>query len=415
MMKQIHIRQHLSNIWNMLKPSSLSERCVFILLLIYFTAIATTFCLIVLPKDLPLDMLGYDTAGHLTYKPMMISTDHILNWNIRHPLYRMFFLPVIFINEGLLYVDINITWPLFLATTTWFMSCSGLFVFKTLRALGLSIANASIMILLYCCFAHIIMLSIQVDSFILSMFFCSAMTLLYVRSFHNKLTDNLLFLGIAGTTSTNFAKFAIYQLLEEHSIKKFFFRFIQSTGIFCVLFVLTFPNLVTRLIERPRGFLYAVMGDSFNFQGTDINKWQLLIDNFLSDPLLFHHTTGIIHSHDTIQLPSYPSVWFYLPIAIIFLLVLISVIVNWRKPIIHLFCSCFSFDMFMHFGIGYGIEEGQLFCGHWLFFIPIIIGLLTTQDKGIGKITQALILTIALFLLATNLYHLYLSYYNFTA
>lgn len=414
-MKQIHIRQHLSDIWNVLKPNNFSEQCIFLLLLIYFATIVTGFCFIVLPKDLPLGMLGYDTAGHLTYKPMMISTDNILNWNIRHPLYRMFFLPVIFINEGLLHVGINITWPLFLATTTLFMSCSGLFIFKTLRTLGLSIAKASLLTLLYCSFAHTLMLSIQVDSFVLSMFFFSAMTLIFVRRYHNKLTDNLLFLGIAGTTSTNFIKFAIYQLLEEHSIKKSFIRFIQSIGIFCVLFVLIFPDLVIRLIERPRGFLYAVMGDSFNFQGTDTNKWKLFIDNFLSDPLLFHHTTGIIHSHDTIHLPSYPSVWFYIPIAIIFLLVLISVIVNWHKPVIHLFCCCFGFDLFMHFGIGYGIEEGQLFCGHWLFFIPIVIGLLTTHDKGIGKITQALILTITLFLLATNSYHLCQSFYNFTA
>ena len=414
-MKQIHIRQHLSSVWNMLKLNNLSEQRVFILLLIFFAAMATAFCFIVLPKDLPLGMLGYDTAGHLTYKPMMISTDNILNWNIRHPLYRLFFLPVIFINEGLLHIGINITWPLFLATSTWFMSCSGLFIFKTLRTLGLSIANASLMIILYCCFAHIIMLSIQVDSFVLSMFFCSAMTLLYVRHFHNKLTDNLLFLGIAGTTSTNFVKFAIYQLLEERSFKKSIIRFIQSIGVFCVLFALTFPNLVTRLIERPRGFLYAIMGDSFNFQGSDTSRWQLFIDNFLSDPILFHHTTGIIYSHETIHLPSYPFAWFYLPIAFIYLLILTSVITNWRKPVIHLFCCCFGFDVFMHFGIGYGMEEGQLFCGHWLFFIPIVIGLLTNMHKSIEKTIQAFIMAIALFLLVTNIYHLYLSFYNFTA
>lgn len=421
-MKRIHLRQHLSDIWYILKPNNFSEQCIFILLLIYFVAIATGFCLIALPQEQsfwiegrPQGMLGYDTAGHLTYEPMMISTDNILNWNIRHPLYRLLFLPVILINEGLLYVGINITWPLFLATSTWFMSSSGLYIFKTLRTLGLSILNASLLILLYGSFAHTIMLSIQVDSFVPSMFFCSAMTLLFVRHYHNKLTDNLLFLGIAGTTSTNFIKFALYQLLEEHSIKKSFIRFIQSIGIFCVLFVLIFPDLVIRLIERPRGFLYAVMGDSFYYQGSDINKWHLFIDNFVSDPLLFHHTTGIIFSNETILLPSYPSVWFYMPIAIIFLLVIISVVVNWRKPVIHLFCCCIGFDLFMHFGIGYGIEEGQLFCGHWLFFIPIVIGLLTTLDKSIGKITQALILTITLFLLTTNLYHLCQSFYNFTA
>lgn len=414
-MKKIHLRQHLSDIWIIMKPDNPSEQRVFLLLLIYFAAIATAFCIIVVPRGLPLGMLGYDTAGHLTYEPMMISTNNILSWNLRHPLYRLLFLPVILINEGLLHAGIDITWPLFLATSTWCMSCSGLFIFKTLRTLGLSITNALLMIPLYCSLAHIIMLSIQVDSFVLSLFFCSAMTLLYVRRFHNKLTDNLLFLGIAGTTSTNFIKFAIYQLLEERSFKKAFIRFIQSIGVFCVLFALSFPNLVTRLIERPRGFLYAVMGDSFNFQGSDTSKWQLFIDNFLSDPILFHHTTGIIYSHDTIQLPAYPSAWFYVPIAVIFLLVLSSVIVNWRKPVIQLFCCCFIFDLFMHFGIGYGMEEGQLFCGHWLFFIPVVAGLTTNFNKSLEKTVQALVLALTLFLLTTNLYHLYQSFYSFTA
>ena len=412
-MKKIHYRQQLSEIWHELKPSDSIERRVFFLLFAYFAVFATAFCFIVLPKEQSLGMLGYDTFGHLTYEPMMISTDNIINWNLRHPLYRLFFLPLILVNEGLLYIGINITWPLFLATSTWFMSCSSLFVFKTLRTLGLNTTNASIIILLYCSFAHIIMLCIQVDSFVLSMFFCSAMILLYVQRFHNKLTDNLLFLGIAGTTSTNFVKFAIYQLIEEKSFRKAYIRFFRSIGVFCVFFALSFPNLVTRLIERPRGFLYAVMGDSFDYQGSDNNKWQLFFENFLSEPFLFHHTNGIISSFETIHLPSYPSVLYYVPIVIIFLLVVSSVVVNWHKRFIHLFCCCFGFDLFMHFGIGYGMEEGQLFCGHWLFFIPIVIGLLTNIHKGVGKTIQVLVMTISIFLLTTNLYHLYNSLYIF--
>ena len=414
-MKSYNTKQLLFGIWQLLRPESRVEKRVLMLLFVYFAAIATIFCIIVLPKDLPLGMLGYDTAGHLTYEPMMINTDNILNWNLRHPLYRLFFLPVILINEGLLHLGINITWPLFLATTTFLMSYSGLFIFKTLQAIHISNSEASLLLLLFCTFAHVIMLSFQVDSFVLSIFFCSLMTMLLVRQYHNIFTDCLLFLGIAGTTSTNFMKFVFYLLLEEKSFKQAFIRFMKSIILFCVMFIFTFPNLVQRLIERPRGFLYAIMGDSFNFQGSDVNRWKLLIDNFLSDPLLFHHTTGIIYSHETIHLPAYPSAWYFAPIAVIYLLVITSVIINRRKPVIHLFCCCFGFDLFMHFGIGYGMEEGQLFCGHWLFFIPIVIGLLTNMHKSIEKTIQAFIMTIALFLLATNLYHLYLSFYNFTA
>ena len=151
------------------------------------------------------------------------------------------------------------------------------------------------------------------------------------------------------------------------------------------------------------------MGDSFDFQGSDINNWKLFIENFISEPLLFHHTTGIIYSYESINLPAYTSLGYYLPIAIIFHLILFSVILNCRKPIIRFFCCCFGFDLLMHFCIGYGIEEGQLFCGHWIFFIPIVIGELFANLKAIREPLYAVLATCATIMLITNLFHFSLS------
>lgn len=409
-MKRLKILYHsFYEIWCIMRPASHSEKMVFLSLLLYFAAIAILFCIVALPKDIPLGMLGYDTVGHLEYEPMMICSNNILNWNLRHPLYRLLLFPIIIINEGLLLIGINISWPLFLASSTWMLSCSGLFIFKILRSLQLSIKESSLLLSLFCSFAHVIMLSIQVETFVMSMFFCTFMTLLFMNQFHNKFSDSILFLGIAGTTSTNFAKFVFYQLLEEINIKKSFTRFMKSIPTFCLLFALTTPNLVTRLIERPRGFLYAVVGDSFNFRGSDISNWKLFFENFLSEPLIFHHTTGIIYSQETIYLPNYASLWYYLPISIIFLLVILSVLLNWQQKLIQLFCCCFSFDLFMHFGIGYGMEEGQLFCGHWFFFIPIVLGVLFA-NQPFSKKTLSIILAIcAAIMLITNLFHFSLS------
>ena len=409
-MKRLKILYHsFYEIWCILRPTSHDERIVFLTLLFYFSAIAIMFCIVALPKDIPLGLLGYDTAGHLEYEPMMICSNNMLDWNLRHPLYRLFLFPIIIINEGLLLIGINISWPLFIASSTWMLSCSGLYIFKILRSLQLSIKESSLLLSLFCSFAHVIMLSIQVDSFVMSMFFCTCMTLLFVNQFHNKLSDSILFLGIAGTTSTNFFKFLFYQLLEEKNIKKTITRFMKSIPTFCLLFAFTTPNLVIRLIECPRGFLYAVVGDSFYYRGSDASKWRLFFENFLSEPLIFHHTTGIIYSQETIYLPNYAYLWYYLPISIIFLLVILSVILNWHQKVIQLFCYCFGFDLFMHFGIGYGMEEGQLFCGHWLFFIPIVLGFLFTNQL-FSKKTPSIVLAIcAAIMLIANLFHFYQS------
>ena len=72
-MKFQSIKKSFIDIWQILKPSSNDEKYIFLSLLFYFTIIATVFCVFVLPPKQSLGMLGYDTEGHLTYEPMMIS------------------------------------------------------------------------------------------------------------------------------------------------------------------------------------------------------------------------------------------------------------------------------------------------------------------------------------------------------
>ena len=373
------IKKAAITIWHIFKPADYDELRIFMLLFSYFSVFTISFCLVAIPKDIPLGMLGYDTVGYLIFEHGQLSPGYILSWNLRHPLYKVFLLPIILLNEGLLSLGIHLTWPIFLTSTTFMMSCCGLFIYKTLRTLDIDIRSSYYLLLLYCSFAHTIMLSIQVDSFVMSMFFCSAMTLLFVTKAHNKLSDNILFLGITGTTSTNFIKFLFYQILEERSCKKTLQRFALSIIFFSCLFAFTIRNLIFRLTEFQNDYLYAIVGDTLSYRGSDLSRWTLFIENYISEPIVFHHTTGILFSNETIHLPSYSSQLLYIPIIIIYTLVLFSIILNRNNQIIHLFCLCFGFDLFMHFGIGYGLEEGQLFCGHWIFFIPIVIGVLLKE------------------------------------
>lgn len=403
------IKQSFDIIWQKIIPADRCEKSILIILIMYFASIATTFCLIVLPQGRSLGMLGYDTVGHLTYEPMMINFDNIFNWNIRHPLYCFLFFPFIIIKEVLLTCNVDLTWSLFLLTSTIFMSCSCFFIYKILREINLSFSESCLLLYLFCCFAHIIFLSIQVDSFVTSLFFCSLMMLLFTKKIHNHISDSFLLCGITGTTSTNFIKIIIYYILEERSVKKTLTRVLKSIIPFCCFFILTIPNLITRIVDRPRGLLYAVIGDSFSFRGSDASRWNFFIENFLSDPILFHHTSGIIYSYETIQLPEYSSILYYIPIIIIYSLVAFSIILYYHSKIIQMFCFCFGFDIFMHYGIGYGMEEGQLFCGHWLFFIPIVIGMLISNATWYRKPIIVIIYFLSSSLMITNLYHFFQS------
>lgn len=395
-------RESLSAIIRQLRPADNAEWTALVVMLCFFGVVSGMVCTAIRPTEL--GMMGYDTAGHLTVDDMMISSRNMLSWNMRHPLFRLLYLPVILINELLFLLGVNITWPLFLATSVVLVSLSGLFTFKTLRALGLSTVPAALLLALFCSFAHTMMLSFQVDSFVVSMFVGSAMLLLFTTKVHNRLSDNMLLLGMAGATSTNFVKFAFYQILEERDVKATAKRFLMSIPLSCILFALTLPDLVSRLVHRPRGLMYAVMGDSLSFKGSELDKWRLFVENFISEPLLFHHTTGILYSHETTLLPPYPTPWYYLPVAVIVATVVVSVIVNCRRRIIQLFICCFGFDLLMHFAVGYGMDEAQLFCGHWLFFIPVVMGLLLSRCKSVVYwLFSAAVLMTASFLCYVNI------------
>lgn len=387
-------------------PTNKAESNVLAVLFLYYLLIGCLFFFISLPKDQWLGMMGYDTQGHVTYEPQMLCFKNLLTWNIRHPLYTLLYLPVIILNEGFLALGIHLTWQVFLLSSIFLMSMSGLFVYKTIRLVGLENREAGLILAVFVSFAHVTFLGIQVDSFVISVFFGSLMLYLFAKGYHNFLTDNLLFFGITGTTSTNVVKFAFYQFLEEKSFSKFVARFSKSLWLFCLLFVLTLPNLCMRLVERPRGLMYAVIGDSMNFRGTNHHKLQLFLENYISEPLLFHHTDGIIFSEETVCLPDYASLFYYFPVLSIWVMVLLSVYINRHSKVIHLFVLCFGFDLIMHFLVGYGMEEGQLFCGHWIFFIPVVLGLMV-KKMGTARLWLCVLLCLCfLEMLFLNSYHL---------
>lgn len=363
-----------------LKPGNKEEYCVLIGCFLYFSLILLLLLTVSFPKGEFMELMGYDTDIRFSTNPIMMSLGEMCKWNIRHPLYTLFYFPVILLNELLLYFDIDVTRPLFMFVSVFIMGYSCLLLYKILRFINLSMTTSLVLLGLFCSFAHVILLGFQVDSFVLSMFFLLLMTLLFVKQENCMLTDNILFLGLTGTTSTNMIKFGIYQLMEEKRLGETMKRFLLSVPLFIMVSLVTLPDLYYRLSLK-RGLTYAFIGDTLKYTGSTLDKSQLFIENFISEPILFHNTTGIVFSQETIHLLSYPSIWCYIPVFVIFSLVLMSVIVCFKEKIIKLFCIYWGIDLLIHFGVGYGIEEAQLFCGHWIYFLPILIGLLVVHSK----------------------------------
>lgn len=397
------IKKALYSLWIEIIPENKHEWFVLCGSIVYYTIILCLLICVSFPKGDFMEFLGYDTDIRFSTDPIMMSSENLLKWSARHPLYTFFYFPIILVNELLLKLGLDITRPLFMLSSVIVMGFSFLLLYKIFRTIKLGNRQCFVLLCLFGSYAHVILLGFQVDSFVITMFFLLLMILLFCRHHHNFLTDNLLFLGLTGTTSTSFIKFAIYQFIEEKSIRIAFKRFIQSILFFVITLFLTIPDLLYRLSLK-RGLAYAFIGDTLQYTGSRIDKCHLFIDNFLSEPVLFHNKTGIVFSPETINLPSYPYPFFYLPVAILFILTLLSVIINRNQGLTWLFCLCFTTDILIHFGIGYGIEEAQLFCGHWIFYLPIMIGLLIKHlARKKAKLLTSVIMIIAIFLWMYNI------------
>jgi hypothetical protein len=100
----------------------------------------------------------------------------------------------------------------------------------------------------------------------------------------------------------------------------------------------------------------------------------------------------------------------YVVEALIIALLLIGVWMGRKHRFLWMILSCFAFDMALHLGLGFGINEIYIMGPHWLYVIPIAIAYIfkntnTKWHKPLRIITALL----AIFLLGWNGY-LFISY-----
>jgi hypothetical protein len=395
-------------LYRLIKPADSRERWLTIASFAYFSTFAVYLLSnYTLDKDV-LGMMGYDTPLFLVPSDKTFIFTNIANWKIRHPLFTFLYLPVIILDEILRFMGINITWALFTLCTTGMMSMTGLMIFKVLRYEKLCDGFSLLCLLFYYSFAYVMLLSIQIESFVVTMFFSMLLVSYTLKQKKNIVTDNILFLGMTGTTLTNAVKVLLVQLFQRSGNLCFCIRrFFLSTLLFFFCLLITIPNLVERMIHS-RYLKNAFFDDTFQYQGTELNKFSLFTNNFLFEPLLFHQSESV-YSNETILLPAYQSWAYYIPVTAVYILAFTTVILNWKNIIVKLFLVFWSIDIFITFIIGYGVEEGQIMCGHWFFFLPLLMGVLL---KNIGYmliryIIVSILSLITIFFFSYNVTHLF--------
>lgn len=53
----------------------------------------------------------------------------------------------------------------------------------------------------------------------------------------------------------------------------------------------------------------------------------------------------------------------------------------WRMRVVKVMAGMFAVDMLIHFVCGWGLSEGWVFCAHWFWMVPILVGLYFQSRK----------------------------------
>lgn len=393
---------------SLLRMDSKQEKYVFWFSVSYFYILLFSF-LCLKNGGQCMTLMGYDTVPNSA----QYDFPYVHCWHLRHPLFAFLYLPITLIKHLLALFGIYSNWIIYtLPTPLIFASCN-LLLFKILRENKVKCVISVVSIILFSGFAHVILLSGQFESFPLTMFFSLLFLLYTIRGRKNTWKDNVVFAGIVGVTSTNMLKVFLTWLLncgKDNGIR----RCIKAVCLFCVL--MTVPTLQLILSSVRHGDFWGhfiTNATGYSYIGCD--TFHALRDNFFCEPLFFHNTNEIFYDFNVLSAgilgnPSSsmtPYTYSIIPVCIILIYALaIGGLIRQRHLLMtKVIGSFFVVDLFVLLVLGYGKNEAQLFCLHWIWAIPLLIGVFlnSVSTKRLKMALCAIILTISTVAYAHNL------------
>jgi len=286
---------------------------------------------------------------------------------------------------------------------------SFLFFFKTYRKLiELTYIDSIMLCLLTYSFSHIMLATMVPDHFCLSL--CLLSLTIYIAGKYQKQKkflplwkSALLFFLTAGITTTNgiktclavwftngkktfsissvcaltIAALALYGIWyhdENTTMKdqKIVMTKIEKAKIKKDSTFITKQKAREKFVKQQNGT--TISEDAPILKWTDIStsRWQSIKENLFGESIQLHqkHTLKDVQQNRPIFV-EYDKPYNYITEAIMFLLFLTGIWCGREKRLMWMVLSWATFDMLMHIGFGFGINEVYIMAAHWAFVIPL--------------------------------------------
>mgnify|MGYP000085327780 FL=1 len=381
-----------------------------------------------------LNMSGYDIFSLIFISCMR------LHWNaLRHPLFVVLLLPLFWINHQIMpptefNAAVLLMGALLVAADVW----GAVLMHRLLRdVVEVNRMDAAFLTAMFYGFAHVMIATMVPDHFALSLPLLLLTLLIAGRRLKEgkpmKLWQSaLLFFLTAGMTLTNGVKVALAAWFVNGR-KVFSWRSILSFVVPTLLLGAVYlwqkeaiiapqernikrieaavakkdPARIAKLKEHD-DFVKQQNGEALTksvplLEWSDMttSRWQSAVDNLFGESLQLHRDYLLEDVQQTRPVfVEYRSAVNYIVEALVVLLLVAGAWIARREKFFLMVFSWFAFDMIMHMGFGFGLNEVYIITAHWAFIIPIAAGYILRRKNSMAA--RVLVAALTLWLWAYN-------------
>ena len=377
-----------------------------------------------------LDMSGYDDFSCIALSCLRIHFS-----TLRHPFYMIRLFPFYWLNQWLMHLT-GFNFAIFFTSliNVFCATYAAVFLFRTMRRLTcLTHGEAMLLTAMFFGFAHVLVATMVPDHFCISLFLLM-LTLYYVGDkmrLGRQLTwlrAGLLFFFTAGMTLSNGVKTGI-ALLFANGRKAFGWRYVAvfaaSVAVLGGLNVML-DRLIIQDQKRDISHIEQVqkkknpnVGDQFKahdewvkqHNGQAIAKDMPLLEwSDMTTPRLRSVTDNVFgesfqlhrdHLLEDVQFsrPIFVSYRWTVSYIVEVLIVLLLVVGAWcgrREKLLLMALSWAAFDMVMHIGFGFGLNEVYIMTAHWAFIVPLSAACLLRSVSARRRLRRASVVFLSL-------------------
>lgn len=381
-----------------------------------------------------LNMSGYDIFSLIFISCMR------LHWNtLRHPLFVVVLLPLFWLNRLIMpptefNAAVLLMAALLVAADVW----GAVLMHRLLRdVVEVRRVDAALLTALFYGFAHVMIATMVPDHFALSLPLLLLTLLIAGRKLKEgkpmKLWQSaLLFFLTAGVTLTNGVKVALAAWFVNGR-KVFAWRSIASFVVPTLLLGAIYvwqqdaivapqerkikrieaavakkdPARIAKLNEH-NDFVKQQNGEALTkdvplLEWSDIttDRWQSAVDNLFGESLQLHRDYLLEDVQQTRPVfVQYRSAFNYVVEALLVVLLAVGAWTARREKFFLMVLAWFGFDMLMHMGFGFGLNEVYIMTAHWAFIIPIAAGYILRRSNSMAP--RVLVAALAVWLWAYN-------------